>query len=132
MQTITTIGLDIAKSVFQVHGVDAGGQVIVRRQLKRRYQLWSALRISPTMTDSEWQLPRKNRANVQQAARFKKNSTNILLGMSALLLSLRARSLSLLSAAGFTEAPTKTARMRFGTVLNIKPTTLAPVRSSLG
>jgi transposase len=34
MQTITTIGLDIAKSVFQVQGVDAGGQVIVRRQLK--------------------------------------------------------------------------------------------------
>jgi hypothetical protein len=30
MQTITTIGLDIAKSVFQVHGVDAGGQVIGR------------------------------------------------------------------------------------------------------
>jgi transposase len=39
MQTITTIGLDIAKSVFQVHGIDAGGQVIVRRQLKRRYVL---------------------------------------------------------------------------------------------
>ena len=36
MQTITTIGLDIAKSVFQVHGVDAVGQVIIRRQLKRR------------------------------------------------------------------------------------------------
>jgi transposase len=36
MQTVTTIGLDIAKSVFQVHGVDAAGQVIVRRQLKRR------------------------------------------------------------------------------------------------
>jgi transposase len=33
MQTITTIGLDIAKSVFQVHGVDAQGKVIVRRQL---------------------------------------------------------------------------------------------------
>jgi transposase len=30
MQTITTIGLDIAKSVFQVHGVDAGGQVVNR------------------------------------------------------------------------------------------------------
>jgi transposase len=27
MQMITTVGLDIAKSVFQVHGVDAGGQV---------------------------------------------------------------------------------------------------------
>ena len=36
MQTITTVGLDIAKSVFQVHGVDAGGQVVIRRQLKRR------------------------------------------------------------------------------------------------
>ena len=36
MQTITTIGLDIAKSVFQVHGVDAAGQVVIRRQLKRR------------------------------------------------------------------------------------------------
>jgi transposase len=37
MQAITTIGLDVAKSVFQVHGVDAGGQVVLRRQLKRRY-----------------------------------------------------------------------------------------------
>ena len=27
MQAVTTIGLDIAKSVFQVHGVDAAGQV---------------------------------------------------------------------------------------------------------
>ena len=26
MQTVTTIGLDIAKSVFQVHGVDAAGK----------------------------------------------------------------------------------------------------------
>jgi hypothetical protein len=33
MQTVTTIRLDIAKSVFQVHGVDAAGQC----QLKRRY-----------------------------------------------------------------------------------------------
>ena len=39
MQTITTVGLDIAKSVFQVHGVDAAGQVVIRRQLKRRYVL---------------------------------------------------------------------------------------------
>ena len=36
MQTVTTIGLEIAKSVFQVHGVDAAGQVLIRRQLKRR------------------------------------------------------------------------------------------------
>jgi transposase len=39
MQAVTTIGLDIAKSVFQVHGIDAQGNVIVRRQLKRRYVL---------------------------------------------------------------------------------------------
>jgi transposase len=39
MQAITTIGLDIAKSVFQVHGIDAAGNVIIRRQLKRRYVL---------------------------------------------------------------------------------------------
>jgi transposase len=39
MQTISTIGLDIAKSVFQVHGVDANGLVVIRRQLKRRYVL---------------------------------------------------------------------------------------------
>jgi transposase len=35
MQAITTIGLDIAKSVFQVHGVNAEGHLVVRRQLKR-------------------------------------------------------------------------------------------------
>jgi transposase len=39
MQTVTTIGLDIAKSVFQIHGIDAAGNVIVRRKLKRRYVL---------------------------------------------------------------------------------------------
>ena len=36
MQTVTTIGFDIAKSVFQVHGIDAAGEVVIRRQLKRR------------------------------------------------------------------------------------------------
>jgi transposase len=30
---ITTIGLDLAKHWFQVHGVDAGGRVVVRRRL---------------------------------------------------------------------------------------------------
>lgn len=32
---ITTIGLDIAKNVFQVHGVDANGNTVLRKQLKR-------------------------------------------------------------------------------------------------
>jgi hypothetical protein len=39
VQTVSTIGLDIAKSVFQAHGVDAAGQVVIRRQLKRRFVL---------------------------------------------------------------------------------------------
>ncbi len=46
MQANTTVGLDIAKSVFQVHGVEADGRVVIRRQLKRRQVLplmrWSA------------------------------------------------------------------------------------------
>ena len=53
MQTITTIGLDIAKSVFQVHGVDAGGQVIFRRQLKRRYVLTFFQKLSPCLVGIE-------------------------------------------------------------------------------
>ena len=32
---ITTIGLDLAKSIFQVHGVDAEGHVVVRKALRR-------------------------------------------------------------------------------------------------
>jgi transposase len=35
MKTVTTIGLDIAKSVFQVHGIDTEGKVAIRQQLKR-------------------------------------------------------------------------------------------------
>jgi transposase len=39
MAEIATIGLDIAKSVFQVHGVDRAGQAVVRRQLRRSHVL---------------------------------------------------------------------------------------------
>lgn len=35
MSEVTTIGLDIAKHVFQIHGVDAGGAVVIRRKLRR-------------------------------------------------------------------------------------------------
>jgi transposase len=53
MQTVTTIGLDIAKSVFQVHGVDAAGQVIIRRQLKRRYMLAFFEKLPPCLIGIE-------------------------------------------------------------------------------
>jgi transposase len=53
MQAITTIGLDIAKSVFQVHGVDAEGTVVVRRQLKRRYVLAFFQKLPPCLVGIE-------------------------------------------------------------------------------
>jgi transposase len=53
MQTITTIGLDIAKSVFQVHGVDAAGQVVIRRKLKRRYVLAFFQKLPPCLIGIE-------------------------------------------------------------------------------
>ena len=53
MQAVTTIGLDIAKSVFQVHGVDAHGKVVVRRQLKRRYVLPFFKKLSPCLVGIE-------------------------------------------------------------------------------
>src|SRR6202043_12863 len=53
MQTITTIGLDIAKSVFQVHGVDAAGQVVIRRQLRRRYVLPFFQKLPPCLIGIE-------------------------------------------------------------------------------
>jgi len=39
MAHAVTIGLDIAKSVFQVHGVDAAGEVVIRRQVRRAQML---------------------------------------------------------------------------------------------
>jgi transposase len=53
MQTITTIGLDIAKSVFQVHGIDAEDRVIIRRQLKRRYVLAFFQKLPPCLVGIE-------------------------------------------------------------------------------
>jgi len=49
MQTTTTIGLDIARSVFQVHGIDRDGNVVVRRQLKRRYVLTFFAKLPPCL-----------------------------------------------------------------------------------
>jgi transposase len=53
MQTVTTIGLDIAKSVFQVHGVDAQGGVVIRRQVKRRYILAFFQKLPPCLVGIE-------------------------------------------------------------------------------
>jgi transposase len=53
MAEIVTIGLDIAKSVFQVHGVDAAGQVVVRRQLRRSHVLKFFAGLAPCVVGVE-------------------------------------------------------------------------------
>lgn len=53
MKEITTIGLDLAKSVFQIHAVDAEGAVIVRRQIKRAQLLLFFSRLRPCLIGME-------------------------------------------------------------------------------
>src|SRR5205814_200757 len=50
---VTTIGLDIAKRVFQIHGVDAAGAVVVRRKLRRSELLQFFARIAPCLIGIE-------------------------------------------------------------------------------
>ena len=49
----TTIGLDIAKNVFQVHGVDAKGNVVLRKVLKRRQVLEFFANRAPSLIGME-------------------------------------------------------------------------------
>jgi transposase len=53
MGQVTTIGLDIAKSVFQVHGVDAEGQVVLRRRLTRAQLTQFFTKLSPCLVGIE-------------------------------------------------------------------------------
>ncbi len=53
MEQISTIGLDIAKSVFQVHGIDASGKPVLLRQLKRRRVLAFFAKLSPCLVGME-------------------------------------------------------------------------------
>lgn len=53
MKEITTIGLDTAKSVFQVHGVDRAYQTVIRRKLKRRQVLPFFAKLSPCLIGIE-------------------------------------------------------------------------------
>jgi transposase len=53
MEQVTTIGLDLAKTVFQVHGADAAGKVLVRKQLRRGDVLRFFGRLSPCLVGME-------------------------------------------------------------------------------
>ena len=35
LSSVTTVGLDLAKHVFQVHGVDASGRVVIAKAMRR-------------------------------------------------------------------------------------------------
>src|SRR3979490_2352912 len=50
---ITTIGLDIAKNVFQVHGIDAAEKVVVRKQLRRSQVLEFFKQLPPCLIGME-------------------------------------------------------------------------------
>ena len=53
MEQVTTIGLDIAKNVFQLHGVDAAGNVLLRKQLRRSDVLRFFSGLSPCLVGIE-------------------------------------------------------------------------------
>jgi transposase len=53
MEAVVTIGLDIAKSVFQVHGVDGSGAVVVRRRLTRGKVLLFFEKLPPCLVGLE-------------------------------------------------------------------------------
>ena len=50
---ITTIGLDLAKNVFQIHGVDATGQVVVRKSLRWSQMLPFFAKLPPCLVGIE-------------------------------------------------------------------------------
>lgn len=53
MQRITTIGLDLAKSKFQIHGIDAEGNVVLRRQINRKDLLAFFSKLPPCLVGME-------------------------------------------------------------------------------
>lgn len=53
MKEITTVGLDLAKNVFQVHGIDAEGAVVIRRQIRRAQMLLFFSRLAPCLIGME-------------------------------------------------------------------------------
>ncbi len=51
--TITTIGIDLAKNIFQVHGVEASGEVALRRSLRRAQVIPFFTKLSPCLVGME-------------------------------------------------------------------------------
>ncbi len=50
---ITTVGLDLAKNVFQVHGIDAAGEIVVAKALRRRQMIPFFGKLEPCLVGLE-------------------------------------------------------------------------------
>ena len=50
---VTTLGIDLAKSIFRLHGVDARGVAVLRRQLTRKQLLPFLAKLSPCLVGME-------------------------------------------------------------------------------
>jgi transposase len=67
MGKVSTIGLDIAKSVFQVHGVDVAGAVVIRKRVSRAKVLEYFGELPPCLVGSK-----RARPHITGAASFKR------------------------------------------------------------
>ena len=69
MQTVTTIGLDIAKSVFQVHRVDAPGQMVIRRlRSSSGHDAFQEMVMAQGLGDEDRQAPRDEKSHRRAGA----------------------------------------------------------------
>ncbi len=50
---ITTIGIDLAKEVFQIHGVDERGKAVLRKQVKRKDMAKFFVNLDPCLIGME-------------------------------------------------------------------------------
>ena len=53
MDKITTLGVDLAKNLFQLHGVEAGGKVVLRREVRRAQLMKTIAQIEPCLIGIE-------------------------------------------------------------------------------
>jgi len=67
MGEVSTIGLDIAKAVFQVHGVDVDGAVVIRKRVSRGISSWLCRGASLVLKHA--------RAHIIEAESFRRSAT---------------------------------------------------------
>ncbi len=53
MNKSTTLGIDLAKSVFQLHGIDLAGKVVLRREVRRAQLMKTIAQLEPCLIGIE-------------------------------------------------------------------------------